>query len=291
MNQHKFSRREALQMGGAALCAAALAGPLQAADTKPKQILYFTKSSGFQHSVVQRPKGELAFSEKILVEIGKKHGFDVTPSKDGTIFDGEHEKYDGYVFYTSGDLTTVGPEDGSPAMSPAGKQALLDAVHGGKGFLGIHAATDSFRGGKEVDPYIKMVGGEFVTHGDQQKARMTVADAKFPGMKGLDAGFDLLEEWYALKNFAPDMHVLLVNETKGMLGQAYQRPPFPATWARRHGQGHVFYTSLGHREDVWTHPLFEQIIVGALNWVTGIAKAEVPANIAQVTPDAGKMSF
>jgi type 1 glutamine amidotransferase len=291
MNQMKFSRREALRMGGAALCAAALVRPLQAADTKPKQILYFTKSSGFQHSVVKRPEGELAFSEKILTEIGKKHGFDVTCSKDGTIFDGAHEKYDAYVFYTSGDLTTVGAEDKAPAMSKAGKQALLDAVHSGKGFVGIHAATDSFRGGKEIDPYIKMVGGEFVSHGAQQKATMKVVDSKFPGMGGLGEEFELLEEWYTLKDFAPDMHVLLVTETKGMQGPMYQRPPFPGTWARKHGQGNVFYTSLGHREDVWTNPLFEQIILGALNWVTGIAKAEVPSNFAQVTPEANKMSY
>ncbi len=290
MNQNRYSRREALQVGGAALCAAALTRPLLAAAAEPKRILYFTKSSGFQHSVVQRPEGDLAFSEKVLVELGKKHGFDITPSKDGTLFDGEHEKFDAYVFYTSGDLTTVGPDNG-PAMSKAGKQALLDAVRGGKGFVGIHAATDSFRGGDEVDPYIKMVGGEFVTHGDQQNARMTVVNGGFPGMKGLGEGFELLEEWYAMKHFAPDMHVLLVNETKGMHGEAYQRPPFPATWARKHGEGHVFYTSLGHREDIWTNPLFEQIIVGALNWVTGLAKAEVPANISQVTPDANKMSF
>ncbi len=232
MNQIKFTRRQALQMGGAALCAATLARPVWAADEKPKKILYFTKSSGFQHSVVQRPNGELAYSEKILVELGKKHGFDVTCSKDGTIFDGEHKKYDAYVFYTSGDLTTVGT-DKQPAMSKKGKQALLDAVHGGKGFLGIHAATDTFRGGPGIDPYTKMIGAEFVGHGAQQKARMKVVDRQFPGMKGLGDGFEMLEEWYAMKNFAPDMHVLLVTETKGMQGREYDRPPFPGTWAQR----------------------------------------------------------
>ena len=212
----------------------------------------------------------------------------MTCSKDGTIFDGEHKKYDAYVFYTSGDLTTVGT-DKQPAMSKKGKQALLDAVHGGKGFLGIHAATDTFRGGPGIDPYTKMIGAEFVGHGAQQKARMKVVDRQFPGMKGLGDGFEMLEEWYAMKNFAPDMHVLLVTETKGMQGREYDRPPFPGTWARKDGSGNVFYTSMGHREDVWTNPIFEQVLVGALNWVTGLAEAEVPANIAQVTPEANKL--
>ncbi len=289
MNQNQFTRRQALQVGGAALCTAAFVRPLRAADTKPKKILYFTKSSGFQHSVVQRPEGQLSHSEKILVEMGKKHGFDITPSKDGRIFDGDHEQFDAYVFYTSGDLTKVG-SDKAPAMSKGGKQALLDAVNGGKGFLGIHAATDTFRGGREIDPYVKMIGGEFVGHGAQQKARNTVVDAGFPGMDGLGDGFELHEEWYALKNFAPDMHVLLVQETGGMEGKDYQRTPFPATWARMQSKGPVYYTSLGHREDVWTNPLFEKIVVGGLNWVTGIETAEVPANIGEVTPGANEMS-
>ena len=288
MSPTLFTRREVMQIGGASLLATALSRSLCAQDTPPKQILYFTKSSDFEHSVVARSAGQLSHSEKILVEMGKRHGFAVTPSKDGRVFDGEHKKYDAYVFYTSGDLTKVG-SDQAPAMSAAGKQALLDAVHDGKGFVGIHAATDSFRlasGPDKIDPYIAMLGGEFVSHGDQQKARMTVVDKTFPGLEKLGEGFELHEEWYALKHFAPDMHVLLVHETQGMKGEMYQRPPFPATWARQHGQGNVFYTSLGHREDVWTNPLFEQIIVGALRWATGQVKAELPPNMAQVTPGA-----
>ena len=54
-----------------------------------------------------------------------------------------------------------------------------------------------------------------------------------------------------------------------MKGEDYQRPNFPATWARMHGKGRVFYTSLGHRDDVWTNPVFQNLLVGALSWATG----------------------
>lgn len=292
MSPLNFNRRQMLQLSGASLLVAGWMGRVLAADAAPKKVLYFTKSSGFEHSVVQRPDGQLSHSEKILVEIGKRHGFEITPSKDGRVFDGEHVDYDAYVFYTSGDLTTAGTDKQQP-MSAAGKQALLDAVKGGKGFLGIHAATDSFReasGAGKIDPYIAMVGGEFLTHGEQQKARMTVVNPEFPGLKELGGGFDLLDEWYAQKNFANDLHVLLVNETKGMRGDMYQRPAFPGTWARRHGDGRVFYTSLGHREDVWTNPLFESILVGALQWTTGLVKLDTPVNVEQVTPGYQKLS-
>jgi type 1 glutamine amidotransferase len=300
MCNHSLTRREAMRLGSAGLLSSALASPLLATlnQAEGKKVLYCTKSSGFEHSVVKRTEDRLSYSEKILVEVGKRYGFEVTPTKDGRVFDGDHEKYDAYIFYTSGDLTKVGP-DGAPAMSAKGKQALLDAVRGGKGFLGIHAASDTFHskgpGNKtqpiaQRDEFIQMIGGEFISHGAQQPATMRVADQEFPGFADLGASFRLHEEWYAHKNFAPDLHVLLVNETEGMKGDVYRRPPFPATWARRHERGHVLYTSMGHREDVWTNPLFLRMLLGAVNWVTGVVAAQIPANMDQVTPQANQLA-
>jgi len=294
MNTLELTRREALQFGGAGLLGAALASHVAAAGPT-KKILYFTKSSGFEHSVVRRKGNELAFSEKVLTEFGKQHGFDVTATKDGRVFDGDHLQYDVYVFFTTGDLTKVG-KDKAPAMSPAGKQALLDAIRGGKGFIGVHSATDSFhtagprdKNQPHPDPYIAMIGAEFISHGAQQTAHMTLVDPKFPGMEKLGNGFELHDEWYTMKNFAPDLHVLLVNETKGMKGPAYQRPPYPATWARREGKGRVFYTSMGHREDVWTNPIFQDVMLGGMRWTTGLAQADVPPNKDRVTPGAATL--
>ena len=48
-----------------------------------------------------------------------------------------------------------------------------------------------------------------------------------------------------------------------MEGPSYKRPPYPSTWARMHGKGRVFYTSMGHREDVWTSPEFQAVLIGA----------------------------
>jgi type 1 glutamine amidotransferase len=242
--------------------------------------------------VIRREGGRLGHAERVLTQLGKQHGFEVEPSKDGTVFDGDLDQYAAFVFYTTGDLTKPGT-DGTPPMSERGKQRLLEAVAAGKGFVGSHCASDTFHsqrspdGGEEKkDPYIEMVGGEFVRHGEQQEARMKVADADFPGMQAAGQGFVMHEEWYALKNFAPDMHVLLVNETEGMRGRDYQRPPFPATWARMHGKGRVFYTSMGHREDVWTNPTFQSILVGGIRWALGEVDAEVPENFQEVTPQA-----
>ena len=118
---------------------------------------------------------------------------------------------------------------------------------------------------------------------------MKVADPKFPGMAGLGDGFKMFEEWYAFQKFAPDLHVVLVQETAGMHDPPYQRPPYPATWARMQGKGRVFYTSMGHREDVWTNPKFQQVLLGGIAWALRNAEADVTPNIAQVTPGANEL--
>jgi type 1 glutamine amidotransferase len=133
---------------------------------------------------------------------------------------------------------------------------------------------------------VRLLGGEFIIHGKQQKATMRRVDPNFPGMENVGERFDLMEEWYSLKDFPADLHVLLVQETSTMEGQMYQRPSYPATWARAHGKGRVFYTSMGHREDVWTNPTFQEILSGGIRWALGDAKADVTPNLKKVAPEA-----
>jgi type 1 glutamine amidotransferase len=267
-----------------------------AAEPARRRVLMYTRSQGFEHPVVRRGSGDqLSLAERIVTALGKEHGFDVRCTKDGREFLADTiGQYDVFLFQTQGDLTEEKGVDGYPPMPPEGKAALLKAVAGGKGFVGCHCASDTFHSHgdrnkvqerDQLDPYIAMLGGEFIVHGAQQKALMRVVDHKFPGAKDLK-DFELKEEWYALKNFAPDLHVILVQETEGMEGGMYQRPPFPATWARKHDKGRIFYTSMGHREDVWENPLFQALLLGGLSWTMGNVQADVTPNLEQVTPRA-----
>jgi hypothetical protein len=258
-------------------------------------MLMFTKSAGFEHSAIKRDGDKLSHAERILTELANKHGFEVTATKDGGVFTPEQiSRYDAFFFYTTGDLTTPGTDKTSP-MSAKGKQALLAAIRNGKGFIGTHSATDTFhspgdrydpRPPAKLDPYIEMIGAEFIRHGRQQKARMRVADPRFPGVSELGDGFELHEEWYALRSFQPNLHVVLINETEGMVDAVYQRPPFPATWARMHGKGRVFYTSMGHREDVWENAQFQAVLLGGVAWALGHIDADITPNIDKTTPKA-----
>ncbi len=265
---------------------------------KRRRLLMYTRSASFQHSVITRKGGQLSLAERLVTELGKKHNIDVICEKDGRIFESEDfPKIDGFLFETTGDLTSEKSQDGSPPMSRTGKKALLDAVAGGKGFIGCHCASDTFHSPGDrfentprsrIDPYLAMLGGEFIRHGQQQKAWMRVIDADFPGIKG-QKDFQMHEEWYALKNFAPDLHVILVQDTEGMKNADYQRPKYPATWARKHDKGRVFYTSMGHREDVWESEIMQKMIAGALAWTLGRVEAEVAPNLQDAAPKASEL--
>jgi len=267
-------------------------GTLASAAEKdaPKRILFFTKSSGFEHSVIHRKDGDLSHAEKILTKLGKDHGFEVVCSKDGGMFESDKiNQFDAFVFETTGNLTKEGT-DKQPPISAQGMKNLYNAVKDGKGFVGFHCATDTFghhRGQGADDPYIQMIGGEFYGHGAQQVATIEVADPGFPGAKAFarSGTFQLQDEWYGNNHLADDLHVIYSHRTEGMKGNDYARPDYPQAWARMHGKGRVFYNSMGHREDVWANPKFQEFALGALDWATGRIDADVTPNLTKVTPE------
>jgi type 1 glutamine amidotransferase len=44
---------------------------------------------------------------------------------------------------------------------------------------------------------------------------------------------------------------------------------YAIAWVRSYGKGRVFYTALGHREEVWRDPRFQQMLLQGLRWATG----------------------
>ena len=293
------NRRGFLRTAVLASAAASLPRPLGLPEKK--SLLIFTKSSGWEHDVVKRTNGKLSIAEMAVMELGKKHAFQTEASKDGRIFDSpEFHSFQGVLFYTTGDLTQTGT-DKNPPMTPAGKQALLDAIRGGMGFTGVHAASDTFHTqpdsedrstryvayGEKSDPYLRMLGGEFIIHGDSPRLQTTdliVNNVKFPGLEGVTSPIEFNEEWYSLKDFAPDLHVILTVDTSKLKGPCYQRRPYPGTWARMHSKGRVFYTALGDRPENWQNQFFLNLLAGGIRWSLGEANADISPNLQAVTP-------
>lgn len=294
------TRRDFLRTS--AVASAALLTTRSAFTASKKRVLLFTKSSGFEHQAIKVVNGEPSIAEKALRDIAAKHNFELTASKDGRIFDSqEFHEYAALVFFTTGDLTTEGG-DKNPPMSAQGKQAFLDAIHDGKlGFVGIHAATDTFHTppdtqdnryiayGEKSDPYIRMIGGEFIIHGQQndprlQTANVIIDDAKFPGLEGVQSPVSLQEEWYSMKDFAPDLHVICTLDTSTMNGNAYKRPPYPVVWAHLYGRGRVFYNAIGDRPENWQNLFNLNLLAGGIRWAMGDANASVAPNLKTAAP-------
>ena len=82
------NRRQMLLASGAAMLGSALLGRSHAEQKRTaRRILFFTKSSGFQHSVITRKGGQPAHAERILTALGREHGYEVVASKDGRLFE------------------------------------------------------------------------------------------------------------------------------------------------------------------------------------------------------------
>src|SRR4051794_7669165 len=102
-----MNRRELiLRAGGVALGLGLSRLPFALADeTKMRKVLFFSKSSNFEHAVIKRKDGKPSFVENVLSDLGPKHGIEFAFSKDGSLFSPEYlAGFDTYMFYTSGDL-------------------------------------------------------------------------------------------------------------------------------------------------------------------------------------------
>jgi len=294
-----FDRRAFVRSITAATACLTLPHRLFAAPKK--SLLVFTKSSGFEHAVVKRQDGKLSIAETAVTELGAKHGFEVTCSKDGRIFDSkDFHAHQAVFFFTTGDLTEAGT-DKNPPMSAAGKQTLLTSIEQGLGFVGCHAASDTFHTepdakdlsnryiahGAQSDPYLRMLGGEFIIHGRDprlQTANIIINDPSFPGLEGVHSPVAFNEEWYSLKDFATDIHVIGTVDTSMLKNECYQRRPYPVVWARMNRKGRVFFVAMGDRPENWQNDFFLNLLAGGTRWSLGDAKADLSQNLLTAAP-------
>ena len=277
------------------------AGTLHAA---PKKILVVETTTGFRHSSI--PTGE-----KVLTELAQKSGAftldfvrqppghpatgfpsklkaNATPDEKKALDDAEAKwneslkqelqklapdnlkNYDAVLFLsTTGDLPIPDP------------QGFLDWIKNGGAFIGIHAASDTFH---HWPGFIEMLGGEFERHGAQVGVECINEDPSNPATAHLGKTWKInQEEIYEFKNYDPaKVHDLLI------LDKAPQPPHapghYPVSWCKQYGKGKVFYTSLGHREDIWDtdekipdrkNPVtvseaYQAHILGGIKWALGV---------------------
>lgn len=284
---------------------------LSAKSSGPKKLLVVTTTTGFRHSSIPT-------AEKILEKLGKDsgeftvdfvrqppgahagNGFpaklkDTATPEEKKAFEEAEAKWNDAL---KTELQKLSPEnlknyDGVIFASTTGdlplpdKQGFLDWIKAGHAFIGIHAAADTFHGWPD---FAVMLGGEFEHHGPQVSVECLNQDPTHPATAALGKTWEIQqEEIYQFKNYDPaKVHDLLIMgkhpEHKEQSGH------FPVSWCKNYGCGKVFYTSLGHREDVWDgdpqmkdrkndpaiSKAYQAHVLGGIEWALGL-KSSAPS--------------
>jgi uncharacterized protein len=252
---------------GCALTAIGVCGAMQAQTAARKKLLFIGEVKGFEHDSVSHA---MATIEKLGQQSGLWDTYLRTDSelltKQKFQNNGKNLNYfDAVMFYTTGELD----------LNDEQKAALLSFVkEDGKGFLGTHSATDTFYHWLD---YGGLIGGYFDQHPWMQvHATIDVEDRAFPATKHFPAHFPIYDEIYQLKEpYSRDkVRVLMsidpksVDLTKPNVHRTDK--DFAVTWVQQYGKGRVFYSSLGHREDIWDRPDIQQMWTEAVKWAMGM---------------------
>jgi type 1 glutamine amidotransferase len=225
-------------------------------QSTPPKVLYLTHSAGFRHGV-------LPLTRELLPEFGRADGlFEATVTEDCALVSAESlARFDAVVFYTTGELP----------MDDAQKRALVDFVQSGRGFVGIHSATDTFYKWPE---YGEMIGGYFDGHPWHEAVGVRVEDASHPATRHLPPRLTITDEIYQFKDWSRSRVQVLLSldpESVDLTKKGVHRTDrdFALAWTRTYGKGRVFYTALGHEPDVWRDDRFRQHLRGGIRWAMG----------------------
>jgi type 1 glutamine amidotransferase len=140
---------------------------------------------------------------------------------------------------------------------------LTKAVRGGVGLAGFHGGMcDAFRDAVE---YQFMCGGQWVAHpGNIIDYRVNILRRDDPVMQGIE-DFDYRSEQYYM-HVDPSNEVLATTTFSGEHAPWINGVVMPAVWKRRHGEGRVFYSALGHVASEFEVPQMRTLLRRGMLW-------------------------
>ena len=267
---------------------AALPAKAWAKPEKSRKLLVFSATAGFRHA-------SIATGKVALTELGKKTGaFEAIVSDDLAHFEPDAiGQFDAICFLsTTQDVFSPHPqvmkkmsEDEKKAAAERSarlRKSLLDFIESGKGFVGIHAATDTLY---NMPEYGRMIGGYFNGHPWNAGAQVQIDVEKGMEKHPLAAMFEgqslnFKEEIYQHKDpySSKKQQILLrlnVEKSAKVGGMKREDGDYGVAWARHHGKGRVFYCSLGHNHDMyWNDKILSHYLAG-IQWAMGDLSAKV----------------
>jgi hypothetical protein len=233
----------------AAACARSPVAPTPVAGpgSPPIRVLMLTATAGFRHD-------SIGTAREVLPILGSSNGFTITATEDLNAFSTSNLANVDVVMFanTSGELPFTAEQ----------RNTLIDFVRSGKGFVGIHSATDTLR---EWTEYGRLVGAYVVDHPWTQQARVIVEDASHPATSAREA-FSLEEEFYVFGDNPRGRVQVLMRLDSASVGSSGD---YPLVWAQSFGNGRAYYNALGHFPATWRDVRFQTQLIAAIKWTGG----------------------
>lgn len=254
---------------------------------KQRKLLIFSVTRGYRHASIVT--GQIAL--KLMGE--KKGAYEAVISDDLANFEPEKIKHFDAICFLNTTQEVFSPHKGAmKKMTDAEKiegqvreerlkKSLMDHIKSGKGFVGIHAATDTFYKWKE---YGDMIGGYFNGHpwnaGTKVSIKVEDGQEEHACCAHLDgANLNFKEEIYQFK--APydpkKLHILLrldPEQTDMSRGKRSDKD-YGVSWIKNHGKGRVFYSSLGHNHHIYMNAKVLEHWLRGIQWILGDTEVEV----------------
>ncbi len=233
---------------------------------EPRKMLVFWRCEGFYHKSIP------VVNEALKIMGKKTAAFEVTECTDDySVFTPEKlRQFDAVCLNNTTHLKF------DPQETPERCKALMDFVKGGKGIVGVHAATDNFYKWPEG---MEMMGGKFTGHpwggGGTWAIRIDRPDhplvAAFEG-----EGFKVKDEIYRTDPplYSRDKQLVLMSlDMSDPKTKARAQKPSDAdtgiSWIKTVGDGRVFYCSLGHNNEIFMNPKILQHYLDGIQFAFG----------------------
>jgi type 1 glutamine amidotransferase len=168
-------------------------------------------------------------------------------------------------------------------ITPKQKEELLAFVRSGHGFVAAHTGLTAFESWPEFG---EMIGAQYEGHAYTGPAKVINEEASFPIVKHLPAQFDYTDEFYRAKTFSRDkIDVLLRLDPMSVPGTAVEKNgDYPLAWAKKYGNGRVFYGSFSHATELWDRRDIQLMYLEAIKWSLGLTDAEPVAHAMRGNP-------
>jgi len=148
---------------------------------------------------------------------------------------------------------------------------LDEYVRNGGGLIGFHSATDNRFG--------KVIGGFFTGHPWSMNVGVKVDDPGHALCKAFgNKGFMVTDEIYQFNKGTytrDELHLLLsLDMAKTPPKGKREDNDYGVAWVKTHGKGRVFYSSLGHRAEIFWNPMLMQFYLDGIQFALGDIDAD-----------------